>query len=49
MWIVKNFGLDVESVEALQNAARKLGKSQSAIVREAIKEYAEKHLFGGEE
>ena len=38
--VVKNFSFDPESVELLEKVARKLNKSQSAVIRELIYEKA---------
>ena len=40
MAIVKMLSFDAESVKLLESLARKLGKSQSAVIRELIAEKA---------
>lgn len=40
----KAFSLDLETISLFENIAKKTGKTQIKILKEALKDYAEKHL-----
>ncbi len=46
MKVVKNFSLDEETVLILKVLAKKLGKSESEIVRELIRKKGEEEIRG---